>query len=142
MDAVDLAAKPLVCADAQTELQRHFSGSRGPAQRLRELHLGRFNPLLVPSRASAQVIGCAEFVEHRSADARAHEGVVLDALRGVESLPSVHEAEQPDLDQVVNLDVWRQLGNHLVGDAPHHCALVGGDVPRLSCHRTPGSVAT
>jgi hypothetical protein len=73
---------------------------------------------LVLARAAREVVVAAQLVEHRAADALRREGLELHALGGVEARQRVGQADHADLDQVVDLDVGRQLGDHLVRQAP------------------------
>ena len=45
-------------------------------------------------------------------------------LAGIETGQGVGQADHADLDEVVDLDVCRQLGDHLVGQAPHQRAVL------------------
>ena len=79
---------------------------------------------LLLARAAREVVVAAQLVEHGAADALGREGLELHALGRVEARQRVGQADHADLDQVVDLDVGRQLGDHLVGQAPHQRAVL------------------
>ena len=72
---------------------------------------------LVAAVAAAHPVVAAQLALHRAADALRRDGLELHALRGVEARQRIRQADHADLDQVVELDVGRQLGDHPVGQA-------------------------
>ena len=76
------------------------------------------------ARAAREVVVAAQLVEHGAADALRREGLELHALGRVEARERVGQADHADLDQVVDLDVGRQLGDHLMGQAPDQPAVL------------------
>jgi len=66
----------------------------------------------------------AQLVEHGATDALGGEGLELHALADVKARQRIGQADHADLDQVVELDVGRQLGDHLVRQAAHQGAVL------------------
>jgi hypothetical protein len=122
--ATHAAQQFLVFDQREAHLLGDFAFDRRTAQLLLQLvHCGLDGALLL-ARAARQVVGAAQLVEHGAADALGGEGLELHALRGVEAAQRVGQADHADLDQIVELHVGRQLGDHLVGQATHQRAVL------------------
>jgi hypothetical protein len=85
---------------------------------------GRLDGALLATVAAAHPVAAAQLVEHGAADALGGEGLELHALRGIEARQGVGQSDHADLDQVVQLHVGRQLGDHLMSQSPHQRAVL------------------
>ena len=74
--------------------------------------------------AAAEPVGAAQFVEHGAANTLGGEGFELHALACVEPGQRIGQADHANLDQVVDFDVGRQFGDHLVGQTTHKRAVL------------------
>ena len=119
-----LAQQLLVVAQQHAHLVGDLALAGCALQPLLELvHCGLDRPLMPPVTA-AHPVAAAQLVEHRAADALGGEGLELHALAGVEARQRIVEADHADLDQVVEFDVGRQLGDHLVRQTAHQRAVL------------------
>ena len=122
--AAHLAKQLLVVEQGDAHFGRDLAFDRGAAELLFELVDGSFNRALLTACAAAHPVAAAQLVEHGAADALGGEGFKLHALADVETRERVGQADQPDLDQVVDLDIGGQLGDHLVRQPTHERAVL------------------
>jgi hypothetical protein len=80
---------------------------------------GPLDVLLALARSARQPVAFAQLVEHRATDALGGEGLELHALAGLVARQRLGQADHADLDQVVDLHVRRQLGDHVVREPLH-----------------------
>src|SRR5438552_1823093 len=122
--AAHLAQQLLVFGERDPHLFGNLAFGRRAAEPLLELVHRRFYAALLLADSARQVVVAAQLVEHRAANALRREGLELHALRSVEARQRVGESDHADLNQVIDLDVGRQLGDHLVRQAPHQRAVL------------------
>lgn len=77
--------------------------------------------------ATAEPVVVAQLVEHGTTDALAGKGLKLHALAGFEARESVGQPDHADLDEVIQLHTGWQLGQHVVGNAPHQRSVLADE---------------
>ena len=111
------AEQLLVSRQRQAHLLGNLAFVRRPAQRLLELAQRSLYRSLVTPVATAHPVVAAQLIKHRTADSLRGEGLELHTLRRVEARQRVGQPDHPDLYQVIELDVRRQTGCNLIGQA-------------------------
>ena len=71
------------------------------------------------AHVARQPVGLAQLVQHGAADALNRVGLELRALRVVEVLGRIEQADQARLDQIVHLHAGRQPRHEVIGDPLH-----------------------
>lgn len=94
-----------------------ISDSRAASQFLFQALHGFLDVFLAFARAAGHPVGVAQLVKHRAANALGGKGLELHALGHFVAGERVGQPDHSDLDQVVQLHIRRQLGDHVVREA-------------------------
>ena len=114
-----LAQQVLVVRQAHAHFAGYFRLQRAAAQLLLQPVHGVLDVFLALARAAAHPVTLAQLVEHGAPDALGGEGFKLHALRDFIARQSFGQPHHADLDQVIQFDIGRQLGDHVVRNPPY-----------------------
>ena len=119
LGAAHLGQQALVIGQAHVHLHGDFRFHRAAPELLFQALHGFLDVFLAFACAAAHPVVVTQFVEHGAADALRGKGLELRALGSLVTRQRVVQADHPHLDQVIELHIGRQLGDHVVRKAAH-----------------------